>query len=357
MRILHVMLSEGQGGIQAAFVNYTKLLVYLGHEVTCCVSPGAALDAQLPPRARVVTLTNWFERDPLAIFRAARLLRSCKPDVIVGHGKRVLMIFAQGRRFAGRAIPLVTVLHRHRFKHVNVADLVLCVSERMRAEAAGHGIDAHKLKHVPNFITELAPMAGLTPWRSPPMIGFLGRFLPEKGLDLLIEALAIMKSNGVAFQARIGGDGPQRAAMEKFAVACGVAGHIAWLGWVNDVSAFYKSVDILCVPSHWESFGIVILNAFDAGVPVVATRTTGPSELIADGMNGLLAEVNAHSLAAKLTQALKNPDLGGKLARQARADVAGYTLPVIAPKVDALLAGLVASFKRDQPNAANGVAN
>jgi glycosyltransferase involved in cell wall biosynthesis len=341
LKILNVMLSHGPGGVQSAHVGYAKLLRGLGHRVTCCIAPKAFVGTLLPSDMPVFALPNMFEFDPVAIARAAMLLRSQQPDVIFAHGKRALMIFSWARRFAGRHIPIVCVLHRHRFRKLAAADMIVCVSEALRAEAIDHGVPAEKLAYVPNFITDAAPTPRTQLWRKPPVIGFLGRLMPVKGVDLLIEALSALKSAGVQFAVHVGGDGPQRRALVELAYKHQISDHIQWLGWVDDLQSFYESIDILCVPSRAESFGLVILDAFHAGKPVVATRTIGPLSLIADKQNGLLCDQDPREIAMALKVLIENPGLGQRLVAQAHQDLDRYKIESVAPQVDALLRQLV----------------
>jgi glycosyltransferase involved in cell wall biosynthesis len=361
LKILNVMLSLGPGGVQSAHVGYAKLLRSLGHSVTCCVAPNAFVRTLLADDMPVVDLQNIFEFDPVAIARAALLLRAQRPDVIFAHGKRALMIFSWARRFAGRHVPIVCVLHRHRFRKLAAADMIVCVSEALRAEAIDHGVPPEKLIHVPNFITDASPMPRAQLWRKPPVIGFLGRLMPVKGVDLLIEALAALKSAGVQFAVRIGGDGPQRRAMVELAHKHQISDHIQWLGWVDDLQSFYESIDILCVPSRAESFGLVILDAFHAGKPVVATRTIGPSSLVADKKNGLLCDQDAREIAMALKVLIENPGLGQRLVSQAHQDLDRYKIESVAPQVEALLRQLVvrgdAGPRPSRSISAIGVAN
>jgi glycosyltransferase involved in cell wall biosynthesis len=337
LRVLHVMLSGGLGGVQAAFANYSALLCELGHQTICCVAPNATVLSHLTPKVQVVTLSNKFERDPLAIYRAVRMLKTHKPDVVLVHGKRALVIFAAARRFAGLNIPLVNVLHRHRFKGIDMADMSICVSKRLCDDAAMHGIDRRKLAHVPNFIPELWPSTPTRQWRDPPVIGFVGRLVPEKGADILIEAARLLKEQGVKFKIQMGGDGELRGELMALAAQHGVADLITWLGWIDDVPGFYDAVDICCVPSRWESFGIVVLHALNAGKTLLATRTVGPSEIITDGRNGLLCDVSPADVAAKLKLLIEDRELAFRLASRGHEERQVYTLEAVAPQVDAIL--------------------
>jgi glycosyltransferase involved in cell wall biosynthesis len=184
-------------------------------------------------------------------------------------------------------------------------------------------------------------MTAPAPRLGPPIIGFLGRLLPEKGPDLLIDALAILKAKGVRFGARIAGDGAIKSEVAARAAASGLVDMVTWLGWVEALPAFFESIDVLCVPSRHESFGLVLLEAFAAGKPVVATRTVGPSETVVEGRNGLLCDIDAVDIAAKLETLLRDPARLTQLGAQARIDAAGYAMPAVAPNVAAVLTGLI----------------
>lgn len=351
------MLSSGLGGVQAAFANYSALLSSLGHHTICCTTPDANILPHLPEGAEIVTLPNRFEYDPVAIYRAARLLKVHKPDVILVHGKRALVIFAAARRFLATHIPVVNVLHRHRFKSVDIADMSICVSKRLCEEAVTHGVDRRKLVHVPNFIPDLWPTEPTQTWHNPPVIGFVGRMVPEKGTDLLIEAAKILKSEGVPFRIHIGGDGELKPQMMALAEQRGLKNDIFWRGWIDDVPGFYDGVDICCVPSRWESFGIVVLHAFNVGKAVVATRTAGPSEIITDGRNGLLCDITPQDLAAKLKMLIEDRALAFKLATRGHKERERYTLQVVAPQVDVILRAAVHDDERGRQAIASSAAN
>lgn len=102
----------------------------------------------------------------------------------------------------------------------------------------------------------------------------------------------------------IGGDGEERAALQRLCEELHLGGHVEFLGWVTEPSRFYEAIDILCVPSRDEPFGIVVLEGFAQGTPVVAAAVGGPKELIQDGVNGcLFASADAPALAQALLRA------------------------------------------------------
>jgi glycosyltransferase involved in cell wall biosynthesis len=337
MRILHAMLADEVGGVQMAFAHYAALLRYLGHQVVCCVRPGAAILSRLPADCVVELLPHVCEIDPLAVVRASRLIAAHSPDVLVVHGKRAARIFDRARFVSRRTLPLVDVLHRPRFKGIARADRLICVSRALADGALATGVQPDRVIHVPNFLPQDACRAAPPHRSNLPVVGFLGRLVPEKGCDLLLDALALLARTGVPVRARIAGSGPAAPALKAQAARLGIAAEIDWLGWVDDVSGFYSSIDVLCVPSRSESFGFVVLEAFSSETAVIATRTSGPAEIIDHGRNGLLCELTAGALAAELGRLVQSPVLAAGLAAQARVDVQRYLMPAVAPRVASVL--------------------
>jgi glycogen synthase len=132
-----------------------------------------------------------------------------------------------------------------------------------------------------------------------PMALFVGRIVNQKGADLLVSAIPhILKYYGNA-KFVFAGDGEQRMAVEEQARAMGVAhatrftGHIR--GW--RLADLFKACDCVVVPSRNEPFGLVVLEAWSAGKPVVATKQGGPSEIVWHDVNGLQIDPNPDSIA------------------------------------------------------------
>ncbi len=340
LRVLNVMVSHGVGGTQFAFVRYGQLFARLGYDLNWCVTRDAATNAYLPADAKAEILARSVQFSPLGLWRAAQVINRVKPDVIVTHGRRAFTTFAMARRFAGHKPALAVVLHRHVFKGLNAADAVICVSADIAEAAPRHGIAPEKVVYIPNFIaTDIRPDE--PPAHTPAVIGYLGRMVPEKGLDLLLDALKQVAARGVAFKVDIAGHGPQQLMLQQKAVAHGIADRITWRGWIDDTQPFFSDIDLLVVPSRSESFGLITVEAFAAGRPVLATRTSGSSGLIDSGKNGLLCDIAPEAIAEGIVTMLENPELRATFVRQAKIDVRHYTPEAVAPQVDACLRALL----------------
>jgi glycosyltransferase involved in cell wall biosynthesis len=132
-----------------------------------------------------------------------------------------------------------------------------------------------------------------------PMVLFVGRMVYQKGPDLLLDAIPhILKYHNNAKFVFVG-DGEMRWGVEERARLMGIGHATRFLGHINGwkLSDLYKATDVVCVPSRNEPFGIVLLEAWSAGKPVIATSNGGPSEIIWHDITGLKTYANPDSIA------------------------------------------------------------
>lgn len=177
---------------------------------------------------------------------------------------------------------------------------------------------------------------------APFTVGFAGRLVPEKGVDLLLRAL--IDAPGV--QARVLGDGPQRPALAALAQSLGVADRVRFEDPLPStrMPEFYRGLDALALPSrtlpNWkEQFGRVLIEAMACGVPVIGARS-GEIPHVVDDAGLLFPEGDAAALAAHLRALAADPALRDDLAERGRTRVrAHFTMRAVArATVEALTA-------------------
>ena len=158
-----------------------------------------------------------------------------------------------------------------------------------------------------------------------PVVLLLGRLVPQKGFDLAIDAFAEVLATLPAARLVVAGDGPERASLEARARAAGLDRAVDFRGWVRpeEVPGLIGATAVVAMPSRFEPYGLVALQAAQAGRPVVAARVGGLPEIVADGETGLLVEPeDVPALAAALLRLLRAPQeaaaLGAEAARRAR---------------------------------------
>ncbi len=150
----------------------------------------------------------------------------------------------------------------------------------------------------------------------------IGRLIPRKGFQFLIQALPQIRENAnVDFTIEVVGEGPYRGVLQKLAETIGVSEHIRFTGAVPyaELPQKYRDADLFILPSLAEGMPLVVLEAMGTGLPIVASRVQGIEELVADGINGALFEAGDVDGLADALLTLINA--GGARTEMGRASV------------------------------------
>jgi glycosyltransferase involved in cell wall biosynthesis len=171
------------------------------------------------------------------------------------------------------------------------------------------------------------------------VIGSTGRLDRQKGFDLVIDALPLLP--GVT--AVLVGDGPERVALEHRAKEADVADRVILTGWTDRVASLLRGFDVFVLASRFEGLPLVILEAMEAGLPVVASSVGGVSEAVADGETGLIVPPeDSVSLAAGVRKLLADEELRRRLGRRGREVwAAEFDAARMAEEYERLYRGLV----------------
>jgi glycosyltransferase involved in cell wall biosynthesis len=139
-----------------------------------------------------------------------------------------------------------------------------------------------------------------------PVVGVVGRFSPEKGVDVYLDAVAELERRGVPFVSLVAGDGPERAALEAQRDALGLGARVHFIGEQKLVRPLYAVLDLLVIPSRSEGLPNVLLEAINAGVPCVSTRVGAVPEVLEGTRAGLIVERNSATALADGIEASLN---------------------------------------------------
>ncbi|MGE5507301.1 MAG: glycosyltransferase [Chitinophagales bacterium] len=157
----------------------------------------------------------------------------------------------------------------------------------------------------------------------------VARLVPEKGVDVLLQAAALLGSTAdlPAWRLVVAGDGPEEAALVALRTQLKLDDRVVLLGHRTDVAALLDLAAVVAVPSRAEGLSLFLLETLAAGRPVVASAAGGMTELVRDGENGLLVPPGEpEALAAALRRLLTDADLAARLSAGARARSAGFTV-------------------------------
>ena len=202
--------------------------------------------------------------------------------------------------------------------------------------AIAKGWPRERITYLPNFVPDSAVAAAaavsVAPGGRAPLALALGRLHPNKGFELLLEALAATRE----ITLWIAGDGPLRTRLERLATRLGITGRVRFLGWREDVPRLLAAADLLVCPSLYEPLGNVVIEAWSARLPVVATASDGPAGLIEDGESGILVPLpgsrggGPQALADAIERVCADPALRAKLGEAGRrAYEADFTEPIV----------------------------
>lgn len=320
MRILNVQLKHIHGGNPQACLNYTKMLKLAGHEVSVLMNPADPFiqqnkdcDAEIILSKRLGEFGSY---DILTILYFKKIISQLQPDIIIVHEGRSAALM---KKAAGKLVPVVDVNHGRSPKQSRFMDATFVINDvQLKNTKAALGAEG-LVYAIPNSIELRDEPVFPKSWNDAPVIGTMGRFVKDKALDVFIDAVKILKDKNIRFKVMMGGDGEERSFLEEKISEYGLGDIISIPGWVKNPDEFYKQMDIFCFPSRKEEFGLVLLEAWKHGLPVVVSDAEGPAEIVSDNIDGLVVQKeNPEALAKALIDILNDKQMADRFA------VAGY---------------------------------
>lgn len=219
---------------------------------------------------------------------------------------------------------------------------IVAISASVRDSLVRHGIEAKRITVVHNAI-DLARIDAAAPAQICSELGigddflylFVGRLVPQKAVDMLLPAFAAQERGTLI----LAGDGEDRAALQEQARALGIEDRVHFLGVRHDVPSLMKSADCFVLPSRWEGFGVVLAEAMAAGLPIVATHVDGISEVVEDGIQGILVPPeDVASLSEALRTMRTDANLRNEMATKASVRASMFSIERHIDEVLGLLA-------------------
>ena len=266
----------------------------------------------------------------LAFEQCENVISSFAPDLVhLNVCSKGLLSFAHWRRRHRR--PIVMTLHQPNiYRNPNAlsrevfaaSNAVVAVSEFIRRDAQESMPELQgRLRTILNALPQ--PREKPAPFPVELRLLTMARLVPEKGVDIAIEAFAQIKDEFPAASLTVAGDGPSRPDLCELAATHGIGARVEFLGWQHPdgINQMINRHSLVIVPSRWiESFGLVALQAAQMGRPVCASNCGGLPEIVLDGATGWLFErENARDLARVLRKLLQEPgqlDAMGQSAHQ-----------------------------------------
>jgi len=284
---------------------------------------------------------------------ALALLRN-GPQVVHAHAYGFFPVIAGGLAEMLRGIPLVVTAHSDAggpsFSKrlldwavppltLQRANRVIALTNREAQNLQRLGVDPDRIRIIPNGVN-LKEFEGIKQSDEPREILrllFVGRIYPQqKGLEHLLNALKILAIRWKLHLTLVGEDGGGLERVHALARTLGVEESVTFTGRLprSELIRAYQAADVFVLPSLFEPFGIVLLEAMAAGLPVVASRVGGIPDVVEEGKTGLLVEPgNSRALAETLEGLLSDPGLRRRMANAGRARAADYSWDRILPQI------------------------
>lgn len=275
---------------------------------------------------------------PLTILRTIRLLCKEKFDIILTNMDKELRFAGLAAKIVGGSIvlprrgidyPLKNKM-RYRFAYNKLADALLANSEATKATLLRNApwLDEKRIHVIYNGI-DPKPFLGepkidfRRQWgldEHALIVGFAGQLDERKGINCLLEAFAKTSAVHENVHLFIAGQGPMKSKIEKFSSKNQLDTKIHLVGFLDSIENFMKSIDIFVLPSLWEGFGIVLIEAMAAGKPAITTNVSSMPEIVVHNKTGKVVPVNNVDALAQaiieLAQDKNMRDLMGKNGRQ-----------------------------------------
>jgi glycosyltransferase involved in cell wall biosynthesis len=292
-RIMHVITPSRMAGAETFLA---RLLRRTEQDLPCMTSRGPAINELLAAGVKVEPLGISGKANLLALPRLRAAARRCGADLIHSHLSTASWWAGWLEQFGGPP----SIGHVHGFTsarwHRRQTHLIAC-SAAVKADLVEKGIAAERITvmHYPVAPADVRPTRSAAAVRAElgasnetPIVGTFAHLSLKKGYRELVRATEIVLRTMPAAEFWCFGDGPLRSELEDYARARGFADRFRLLGFRRDAANYMQAVDVMCLPSHREPFGLVYVEAALLGKPAIACDAGGAPEIIKDGVTGVL---------------------------------------------------------------------
>ncbi len=308
MRIAQIMLARDFGGAERSFFDISETLASFGHSVAVIVDSRSMLFPRLTANKRLLVIPIkchgvW---DSLAGYRIKGALAKFDAQIVHAHLARSAHLGGK----AARALRIPSLVKTHNLvnlKYYKSIDHFVPTTQFQAEYLFKNGVSKTRITTIPNF-TRLTPVESVTPSQKNKkiVIRAVGRFVYKKGFDTLITAFQSILKKRKDVRLEIGGSGTELAKLSGQVVQYGLQKEVKFCGWVEDVRSFVEGADLFVIPSRDEPFGIVVLESMACGVPIIVSRTQGPTEILTDEMAYFFEPGDALGLAEQVLLALSS---------------------------------------------------
>lgn len=343
--VLHLISSLEVGGAERMLVNFIQSCAEVPPINQIVVVMNDRVDRNLASELRSTSVPVYFlgrpesSKNPKYIIDLVKIIRAHRVSIIHSHnsGSKYWSILC---RLAMRKLRLIFTLHDTKIRmssldvllHNATIDATIAISKAVATEA--RSLKINRIDQVDNgvpisFFRSVSPQ----PCGSPAKIISVARLLPEKkGQDILIRAIKRCVDRGLDVECTLvgspmEGDSQTLPRLQALVSTLQLTSRVHFLTGRSDVPALLGSSNIFVLPSRYEGFGLALVEAMAAGLPVIASNIDGPADIITDGKNGLLFESGSdEQLAARIATLIQSAAVTEKLCINGRATASNYDI-------------------------------
>jgi len=296
MKILQVMAGGEFGGAETAFVDICIALHEAGEDVVVATRANDLRVPKLEAAGIVVYILPFGGRvDVFSRWKMAKIIKAFEPDIVQCWMSRAANKVPRWR--ASMGIKPYAVVARmggyYKLKYYKSADFFVGNTPDIAQYIRNKGVGDDRVRYIANYtdienVEHSVSRADLNTPDDATVLVALGRLHKVKAFDILIAAMAPLAN----VHLWIAGEGEEREALEGLSRELGCEERVHLLGWRDDRAALFEAADICVMPSRFEPFGNVFIQAWAQRIALVITKSEGPQQFVRDGVDALMVDVD-----------------------------------------------------------------
>lgn len=338
LKIIQIFASAGWGGGEKYVLDLSKTIVANGHKVVLISKKCPIISNKIGTAKDYHQLSMKGILDLSSALKLSRIIKSERPDIVHIHNFKDAFVAAYAKRLSGVGVKLV--MSRHLVKRAKTSamynwlyrqlDSIIFVSHLAKDEflLSHPQIDSDKIVVVHNSIKsesihnteDVRAKYGIS--LSSVILAFTGRIVPEKGVEVLLDAAEQIRDKD--FKLLILGTGSRQymELLEQSITQKGLTDKVIMTGFVDNVTSVISQSDIGIIPSvSREPFGLSIIEFMELGKPVITTNNGAQPEFIDEGVNGfMVAPSDSTAIAMRLTDLIENPKTRATIGNRAKSN-------------------------------------
>ncbi|WP_173568909.1 glycosyltransferase family 4 protein [Acetobacter conturbans] len=334
MKIMHILneFVDVGNGIVNVCCDLACMQAKMGYDVVVVSRGGGhvALLEQCGGRHVTLDQTRKVGNVLPMMWNFAKILKAEKPDIVHSHmmtGAGLAALFRK-LRFPFRTVSTVHNVYQKSFRIMCLSDLIVCLSDRVRQQiSAGHR-NANRMIVIENGVIgspRRADPATVEPLKlDRPAIITIGGVCERKGADIFLDAMEQLGRTDIHVYWIGNKDWPE---FETRLNASSMRDNFHLVGFEGEPLRYLKGADLFVLASRRETFPLSILEAKEAGLPIICSDVDGNADAVREGKEGLLVSVgSSEKLAAAISKVLSSPELASSLAEASRESCVRYSV-------------------------------